>query len=266
MQANPRTVEYERLELSDGENVRFEKVLAEDAGYYTGVCHFHDMHELVLFDSIEGHVRIDGEATALQGACLVYLAPFVLHQFDIGTSATSWYLFQFDRLFLERLGGMEQMGSSSRVLPLNDVMRSRMMNLGEWFGESRSPDIVRLLLSHVHSTAGGNDAPTAGRATGRFRELLQYLDANRRYAMSVNEAAGFTAMSRSHFLSEFRKQFNMTFNRFLTNRRMNAAIFLLKDSELNITEISGVLEFNDSSYFTRVFRQETGVSPRDFRK
>ena len=259
-------IEYEKLDLPPGEDVRFEEVKAADAGYYSAVSHFHEMHELVLFEQFKGTVRVDGVATDVDGACLVYLPSCVLHQFEIRPGTTRWYLIQFGNSLLDALGGFDRLGISESILPLDERLQRRLLELAEWYGESRNPDILRLLLGEVlHQRPEGPAAPLR-RQHARFRGLLEHLESHDLYTMSLNDASRIVGLSRSQFVDRFKQQFGITFNQFLTNRRINAAIHLLKNSDLNVTEIAGRLAFNDSSYFTRVFRRETGMSPRELRK
>jgi AraC-like DNA-binding protein len=48
--------------------------------------------------------------------------------------------------------------------------------------------------------------------------------------------------------------------------RLNAARVMLLTSRKDIQQISEELQFGSRSYFDRVFRQEVGISPRQFRE
>lgn len=48
--------------------------------------------------------------------------------------------------------------------------------------------------------------------------------------------------------------------------RLNAAKSLLSNSHLSITEIAYSAGFTDSNYFSNVFKANTGISPREYRK
>ena len=47
---------------------------------------------------------------------------------------------------------------------------------------------------------------------------------------------------------------------------MDKARELLLDSSLNINEIANVVGYNNSLYFSRVFKKNSGVSPSEFKK
>ena len=65
------------------------------------------------------------------------------------------------------------------------------------------------------------------------------------------------------------KQTNETVTQFLTRKRIELAQLLLVSSSkaaFNVTEIAFMCGFNDSTHFSRRFKQQVGVSPSNFRK
>jgi two-component system response regulator YesN len=55
----------------------------------------------------------------------------------------------------------------------------------------------------------------------------------------------------------------LSFKQYLNRKRIEAAKELLAQREYNITEVGYAVGFNDASYFSRVFREVEGCSPRD---
>ena len=65
------------------------------------------------------------------------------------------------------------------------------------------------------------------------------------------------------------KQTNETVIQFLTRKRIELAQLLLVSSSkstFNVTEIAFMCGFNDSTHFSRRFKQQVGISPSQFRK
>jgi AraC-like DNA-binding protein len=52
----------------------------------------------------------------------------------------------------------------------------------------------------------------------------------------------------------------------IETRKLVEAKQLLMNSEKSVSEICFELGYNEKSYFTRVFRKNTGITPTDFRK
>jgi len=64
----------------------------------------------------------------------------------------------------------------------------------------------------------------------------------------------------------FRQELNLSPWEYLKRYRIKQAKVLLVQTENNITEIAHKVGFDDSAYFSRVFRKVVGQSPRDYRK
>ncbi len=55
-------------------------------------------------------------------------------------------------------------------------------------------------------------------------------------------------------------------SRYVTQRRMEYARTLLMAPEISISEISRLVGYANVYYFSRVFHEEVGMSPTDYRK
>ena len=83
--------------------------------------------------------------------------------------------------------------------------------------------------------------------------------------LSVNWIGRCLQSSPDYLSRLFRDSMGKTLVAYITERRMVRARELLASSALNISEISQASGYDDPSYFTRVFRKENGVAPRQYR-
>ena len=72
-------------------------------------------------------------------------------------------------------------------------------------------------------------------------------------------------MSESQLNDICNKHFNSGLKKILQNRLMQEARKLLLHSELSVSEIAFKLNFEDNSYFCKVFKSKTGLTPKRFR-
>lgn len=72
--------------------------------------------------------------------------------------------------------------------------------------------------------------------------------------------------SPNHAASLFRRVTGQTISEFVHNVRMRTAVYLLKESLLTVTEIAEYLGYSDASYFQRIFKRTTGLSPSAYLK
>lgn len=103
------------------------------------------------------------------------------------------------------------------------------------------------------------------RRARRLGALLDHLAGHYADRISVADAAMLVGMSESRFMRYFRESSGMTFVSYLTHIRLNHAVRLLRESDLNISEVGSAVGFSDQSYFDRQFRAAFRVTPREFR-
>lgn len=73
-------------------------------------------------------------------------------------------------------------------------------------------------------------------------------------------------MSQEHLTREFRKYLNLTPTEFINTKRMNLAIQLLLESDLEIIDICYECGFHNLSHFYRNFHKQFGCAPKEFLK
>ncbi len=96
-------------------------------------------------------------------------------------------------------------------------------------------------------------------------QALAFINANFDYDLSVDVLMGFCNVSRSHFHYLFKESTGKTLTAYITEKRIERAVSLLKDSDKSIAEIAYSNGFSSQSYFSKVFKRVVGMSPRESR-
>jgi AraC-like DNA-binding protein len=100
------------------------------------------------------------------------------------------------------------------------------------------------------------------------RRMLRARDAmDRDYAkpLDIPTLARIAYVSEAHFIRTFRATFGETPHRYLQRRRVERAMFLLRESDLSISEICLEVGFQSLGSFGRTFREVVGESPTTYR-
>lgn len=84
--------------------------------------------------------------------------------------------------------------------------------------------------------------------------------------LSVDLVARYVNISNSYFSILFKQETGQTFVDYLTSVRIEKAKGLLKVSGYRSYEISDQVGFNNSTYFSTIFKRYTGCSPSEYRK
>src|SRR5262245_45958765 len=101
------------------------------------------------------------------------------------------------------------------------------------------------------------------------RRLLRARDAmDRTYAqeLDIPALARIAMVSEAHFIRTFRATFGETPHRYLQRRRVERAMFLLRNSERSVTEICFDVGFTSLGTFSRTFTVVVGEPPSTYRR
>ena len=99
--------------------------------------------------------------------------------------------------------------------------------------------------------------------------MLRARDAmDRTYAnpLDVPMLARIANVSEAHFIRTFRATFGETPHRYLQRRRVERAMFLLRETERSVTDICLDVGFNSLGTFSRTFRDIVGETPLGYRE
>lgn len=95
---------------------------------------------------------------------------------------------------------------------------------------------------------------------------INYILYNFKSELTLEDVANVAGYSRSHYSKLFKEFYGISFYDYLLSLRVHCAALLLAHAEMSVTEIGSFSGFSSSSTLNRVFKQETGFSPRDYRK
>lgn len=95
---------------------------------------------------------------------------------------------------------------------------------------------------------------------------VSFIQQNYSRILNVKEISDFVGLSQNHLCKLFIKEFNCSIKEYLTIYRVKAAKSLLKNSNINISQTAFAVGYNDSMYFSQVFKKYTGMTPRKYRR
>ncbi len=96
-----------------------------------------------------------------------------------------------------------------------------------------------------------------------FNNSLRYLEENIQEKIGVTELAKIAGMSYRRYTEIFKEQTGITANEYIRQKRIELAQKLLQETG-NIVHASIDAGFGDLSHFYRVFKQFTGITPKQF--
>lgn len=100
----------------------------------------------------------------------------------------------------------------------------------------------------------------------RMINAKDYIDLHFAGKNCLSHAVYASGISKRRFNDLFKKQFDITPNRYLISRKINFAKQLLESNPLSLSEVSDKCGFSDTSYFNKVFKKETTYTPGEYKK
>ncbi len=99
---------------------------------------------------------------------------------------------------------------------------------------------------------------------GFVKKLMAYFEEH--CDASLTDISDYFALNKDYFGRLFKKQMNESFNQFALKYKMEYAKYLLESTDDKVYEIGDRLGFKTSDYFSKLFKDWTGLTPADYRK
>ena len=125
-----------------------------------------------------------------------------------------------------------------------------------------SEGLLRFLLSKFLP----EDSDALYASSARFVPVLKYIDDNIQNQISNTKLSELMYVSTTYFSSLFTKQFKISPQQYILQKRLNMAISMLFESNRSVREIAYACGFESENYFNRQFRKLTGMPPGKYRK
>ncbi|MBQ8849687.1 MAG: helix-turn-helix domain-containing protein [Clostridia bacterium] len=249
--------------------------------------HTHDFIELIYILSGRGREIIDGKTYEVGRGDLLFINYGSTHAFsfeekasyinicfspetvgeNIITPENAFSLLSltaFNEMRCDSDGGkLSFFGDERRAV--EEVLRGM---LREYRGRAYSWNTVmesylNILIAYMlRKTEAGVGREEIGNT---WRELSEYIDKNLNSKLTLSALAGKCFYNPSYFSRVFKEKFGMSLVEYVTRRRLDHALELLRDSELSVDEISELSGFSDRSGFYHAFSKYIGGSPSDYR-
>lgn len=94
---------------------------------------------------------------------------------------------------------------------------------------------------------------------------LQYINEHMNEDIKHQDLASIANMSKGYFSQIFKDMFGKTFHEYIRDARIENARLLLEQTEHSIYKIAELSGYPNEKYFSRVFREQMGMLPRDYR-
>lgn len=96
-------------------------------------------------------------------------------------------------------------------------------------------------------------------------KAMEYIRQNYDRKLSLDDIASHVYLSRSYLSSLFREETGQTLFSYINQVRVEKSKLFLMDPSISLASVAAMCGFEDQSYFTKVFRKITSLSPKQYR-
>jgi AraC-like DNA-binding protein len=253
----------------------------------TNAPHRHTYYEILFFENGQGFHEIDFHSYPVQGAGMHFLTPGQVHLLTFSTPCNGYIVaFSEDFYTFYNPGGAPlsqfsffQPVQRQSVVPLNDsechyfhnilenMVADHLYNTAD---QSLAGAYLGLLLqksalisqkeNQTQSAASASGIPEL---VGRFQELVEK---NFREMHEVQQYATKLDVSPDYLSKIIKKYLSVSSQDYILDKLLLEAKRLLVFTNLSSKEIAYHIHIDDPSYFGRIFKRKTGLTPAEYRE
>lgn len=134
-------------------------------------------------------------------------------------------------------------------------------------------DLLEVLILRLMRHAGLQFLPTKTehRKPGRkpskeCAAVRHYIDNHFKENINLDMLSELVHVNKYYMVHSFTKEYGISPINYLISRRIEESKYLLSDTDHSLSQISHMLGFSSSSYFSQSFRRLEGMSPMEFRR
>jgi AraC-like DNA-binding protein len=241
--------------------------------------HRHDYEELIILRQGEVDHFIDFRKEHVVAPVVIYIAGGKIHRIYPDENLRGWVIrYQTDFIPDNRFHFYSSFLDTINYTLSADVCLDRVDSLcelmfGEYTTQPENNPTIRHLLKAVLSKLEGErdrlfkiDPGNGNIQLIAFHNFLKILEDNYKRPEDVQFYADKMNTSVRNLNLITNAIFGKSVSEIIETRKLIEARQMLLSSPQSISEIGFELGYNEKSYFSRVFRKKTGLTPTDFRK
>jgi AraC-like DNA-binding protein len=263
---------HQKIPFPAKQNVSLNRIDRDITEEWRVNHHFHDICEMVIYESINGEMFCEGQQQSIRQGQVLFIPPDNIHSFVVQPGRQIYHVLHFQAAEVTRINPDFHLPSGALLSDAEPQDLECLLGLLRWC-ETTDNEVeylttrggaLDLILSLYFEKIARPGVDTGAYSRNTFGPLVKHLNVHNKYQLSIEQAADLCHLSRSHFMSKFKKAYGVTFNQFMVQRKIEAAKYLLRSGELTVTEIAHRMEMDNASYFTKVFKAEVGCTPKAY--
>lgn len=249
----------------------------------------HDFWELVYIDKGAVRIRRDREDVVLRQGEILFHRPNEFHAIRALDSAPNFFVISFtcnsqamecfshyqtklDKTLTAYLTSILREAERTYRIPKNDPTLKKLERredapLG---AEQLIQMYLQQLLIFLLRSMNHRDIALFPQKEPQLHPLVSairaYLESRVEETVHIEDLCCEFGCSRSYISKLFQQEMGISPAAYATRLKIDKAKTLIRETDLNFSQISARLDFENPQYFSRVFKRCTGMTPSEFKK
>ena len=212
-------------------------------------------------------LHLQDQVQSLTPGHLYLIPPFTLHSYECDDFYTLYYIHIYenplDSQLVEQLADINPGRNLKEYDPSNyDNSSTLMQNIllhtkNPTYTMMETQGILLQLLSRFMKEATHKYEIT----DNRIRKTIRYIRKNIDKNITIDELTEICCLSKDHFIRLFKEEIHVTPVQYINQKKIEKAQLLIITDNRPVKDIAYTLSFENVSYFNRLFKRYTGLTP-----
>lgn len=224
--------------------------------------HWHDFYEWIFYRNCKVVCTLNNTEYILEDGACILLTPYDFHSTKVLESS--------DETYHVRILATQEACNACNLqngyyLEKTDEFIEAALKCFECADISEREHLICAMFKHMEKYAKPIVYSGYVDETSKtVRKALEYM--NTHFGASLSETAQYCNISAGYLSGIIKKYCGTTFIEIATTIRLKRAEKLLADTDMSVSQIAWSCGYNNLSHFLRVFKKETGCTPKEYRK
>lgn len=239
--------------------------------------HRHNFYLLVLFTNGSGTHEVDFDKFNIKPGSLFVLQPGQIHNWSLSNDIEGYIVFYSQEIYNLHFGNRKiedyPFYQSVRTNPEIVLDKKELDSILPYFElmvkEQINPSILLNLLDCIHLEIAQKYTAQNSHAIHSYNHKIQQFESILEKHYQTEKSPSFYAYKMNITLKHLNRIckdiLGKTVTELITNRVLLEAKRLLINPKKSINQVADDLGFENYSYFTKLFKKQTGLTPSEFR-
>lgn len=268
-------------------NIDFELLYISKSKYgndWHSTSHFHPFTEIFFITHGHGIMEIDDVDVSIKEGDLIIINPNCPHtekSSDNCNDQLEYIVFGINNLALanknsQKINSENQSTTLYKIMNFNankDVILYYLNNLVREVEEKENnyelacKSILTLFIIYISRNAESTLLITDNPEKINIEciKIKNYIDSHYSENITLDILSNLTYVNKFHLVHLFTKQMGISPINYLINKRIDESKNLLTTTNYSIRDISSIVGFSNSSYFSQMFKKIIGTSPKSYK-